>query len=246
MILGIGINCDDEGIDGHLDRLAPQLEQAVAAGFDSYELSAEACNIIRGGRIDQPELDQVKAILARYPLRYTVHPPCSLRLTEPSGLHRQVFLSCLEVSGQIGASVMVYHSAQIALLPTDRDVAPLPGAEALHQLWQVETAALLEMAPEAQKRGVIIAVENRDPHLWEVAALARHGKSANDLVTYHQGMRLDLLARQAAELDSASIGICLDPGRALLAAARLPGRRPPGGPLCPPRPFPRQLRPPRR
>ena len=60
-------------------------------------------------------------------------------------------------------------------------------------------------------------VENRDPHLWEFTALARHGKSASDLLTYHQGMRLDLLAQQVAAIGSPNVGICLDVGHAFLA-----------------------------
>jgi sugar phosphate isomerase/epimerase len=218
MIKGIGINCNDEAIDGRLDRLEAELDRAQAAGFDAYELSLAAVNVIRDGRIDEDELARLAGRMARRPPRYTVHGPMSLRLTDPTGFHEQVFLSCLEATRRIGAEVMVYHSAQLALRPADQDTGPLPDAEALTGSWRVETAALKRVARHAERLGVIVAVENRDPHLWEIVALVRHGKTAADLLTYHAGMRLDLLAEQVREVGSPNVGICLDVGHAFLAA----------------------------
>jgi sugar phosphate isomerase/epimerase len=219
MIKGIGINCNDEAIDGRLDRLDEELDRAAAAGFDAYELSLAAVNVIRNGRIDAAELARLAAVLARQPLRTTVHGPMALRLTEPTGRHEQIFLSCLAATQRIGAEALVYHSAQLALRPADQDDAgPLPDAGALAEAWRVETAALARVARHAERLGVIVAVENRDPHLWEIAALARHGKGPADLLTYHRGMRLDLIAEQVAAVGSPNVGICLDVGHAFLAA----------------------------
>jgi sugar phosphate isomerase/epimerase len=223
MFRGIGMNCNDEIIDGHLERLEQDLENVQQAGFDADEFSPVAFPIVHHGQIYQPELDRVKAVLARYPLHYTVHPPCELRLTEPTGLGRQVFRSYLELTAQIRAEVMVYHSAQIVLRAADEDTTDLPDAAGLRALWEIETSALSEMAAEAAQRGILIAVENRDPHLWELAALQRHGKSVQDLATYHQGMRLDLIRDQVKQIASPNVGICLDVGHAFLAAQFLPG-----------------------
>ncbi len=218
MIKGIGINCDDEAIDGHLDRLERELDRAREAGFDAYELSLPACNVIRCGRLDSDELNRLAAVLEREPLHYTVHGPMSLQLTDRTGFHEQVFLSCLEATHRIGAGVMVYHSAQLALRPADQDIARLPEAGALVESWRYETEALKRVARQAEKLGVTVAVENRDPHLWEIAALHRHGRNAAELLTYHQGMRLDLIAEQVRAVDSPNVGICLDVGHAFLAA----------------------------
>ena len=138
MLKGICINCFDEAIDGRLSMLDEQLDRAQHNGFDGYEFSTVAANIIRGGSVVQSEVDQLKDVLSGYKLHYTVHPPCELRLTDRSGMGRRVFLACLDVCSQIGADVMVYHSAQIALrsadqdtmtrLPTDDDVALRDGA----------------------------------------------------------------------------------------------------------------------
>jgi len=218
VIKGIGINYNEKNIDSRLDRLEQELAQVQAAGFDAYELSLPACNVIRHGQLIESELARLAALLTRYPLHYTVHAPMALRLTEPTGFHEQVFLSCLEATARIGAAVMVYHSAQLALWPADQDIGPLPDADVLAESWRVETAALRRMARHAERLGVTIAVENRDPHLWEIAALVRHGKSAADLLTYHQGMRLDLIAEQTRQIGSPNAGICLDVGHAFLAA----------------------------
>lgn len=218
MIRGIGINCDDDSIDGRLERLTEHLDRAQAAGFSAYEFSIEAANVVRGGRVIDDELARLKDVMLGRPLHYTVHPPCELHLTEPSGLHRQVFRSCLEVTAAIGADVMVYHSAQIALQPTEHETRPLPTPDALADMWRRETSELKLMAREAAQRGVTIAVENRDPHLWEVAALHRHGKAPQDLLTYHQGMRLDLIVQQAQDIAAPNVGVCLDVGHAFLAA----------------------------
>ena len=161
---------------------------------------------------------RVAAVLAMHHLNYSLHPPVDLRLTDASGLGRQVFISCLELCFRIGAQVMVYHSAQLALQPADQDIDQLPDEAGLASLWQHETEALSVMAAEASKRGVIIAVENRDPHLWEIAALHRHGKDAASLITYHQGMLLNLLVDQVRQIGSPNVGICLDTGHAFLAA----------------------------
>ncbi|MCX7669780.1 MAG: hypothetical protein N2439_06895, partial [Anaerolineae bacterium] len=71
MIKGIGINCDDEHINGRLDRLDEALARAHQAGFAAYELSLPACNVIRSGRVDEDELRRTAKVMARYPLRYT-------------------------------------------------------------------------------------------------------------------------------------------------------------------------------
>ena len=218
MIRGIGANCDDHDIDGHLDKLARDVAHAEAAGYDAYELSTGAVNAIRCGRLDADEAQRVATVLSAHHLSYTVHPPVDLRLTDASGLGNQIFVSCLELCACIGAQVMVYHSAQLALRPADQDTEQLPDEAGLASLWQRETDALHAMSFEAAKRGITIAVENRDPHLWEIAALRRHGKDAGALLTYHQGMRLDLLVDQVRQIGSPNVGICLDTGHAFLAA----------------------------
>jgi sugar phosphate isomerase/epimerase len=223
MFRGIGISCNDQEILGHLERLEQELSSVQQAGFDAYEFAPEAFPIVLHGEIYQPMLDRVKTTLARYPLHYTVHPPCELRLTESTGLGCRVFRSYLDIAAQIHAEVMVYHSAQIVLRSADEDTSDLPDADGLSAMWATETERLQELAREAEALGILIAVENRDPHLWEFAALKRHGKRPDEIATYHAGMRLDLIANQIKQVGSPKVGVCLDVGHAFLDAQYLPG-----------------------
>ncbi|HOG45640.1 MAG TPA: sugar phosphate isomerase/epimerase [Anaerolineae bacterium] len=222
MFQGIAINADDNAIDGDFNALARLLDRAAAVGFDGVEISAGCCNAVRGRRLVSSEVERARALLARYPLRYTLHGPDSLNLARDPEPAAEVLESCLQLAAGLGAEVLVYHSGQIALHDAWMGLAPLPDEQALADLWPRETEALQRMARRAEALGVLIAVENRDPHLWEVAALARYGRPATDLVRYHQGMRLDLLCAQMAQVASPSVGLCLDVGHAFLAAPYWP------------------------
>ena len=68
MLRGIGMNCNDEIIDGHLERLEKDLTNVQQAGFDAYEFSPVAFPIVHHGQIYQAELNRVKVVLARYPI----------------------------------------------------------------------------------------------------------------------------------------------------------------------------------
>ncbi len=218
MFRGIGIDVDEGAVDGDLEQLACLLDRYTAVGFDAAELAVSACNIIRGGRIAPAELERVRGLLARYPLRYTLHAPCELSLIRHPELAAEVLESCLQVAAAVGAEVVVYHSAQIALHEPALGLAPLPSAADLEAMWRQETEALRRFARRAGELGLVLAVENRDPHLWEVAALARCGLPAGELLTYHQGMSLRRLCEQMAAIASPHVGLCLDVGHAFLAA----------------------------
>jgi sugar phosphate isomerase/epimerase len=224
MLRGIGINCNAEDIDGRLERLDAEVGRALDAGYDGYELSITAANMIRSGRLIQTEVDRVRQVLEGRPLRYTIHLPDTLRLTDPTGLGHDVMRTCLEVAHQVRAEVVVYHSAQIALRSADQDAWPLPSERHLRDRRRHETDALRQAARQAENQGILIAVENRDPHQWELAALARHGRQASDLLDYHAGMSLDVLVEQLAEVNSPAVGLCLDVGHAYLAAPYWPDR----------------------
>jgi sugar phosphate isomerase/epimerase len=213
MFKGIGVDITTNEISV-MDRA---LARSAALGFAAAEFNTYIGTVIRSGRIVPAELARVRDVLARYPLRYTVHAPVDLRLTRHPELAAQVLESCLLMAAGLGVEVVVYHSAQIALHDAAEGLAPLPTAEELRASWQEETIALRHFARRAAELGLILAVENRDPHRWEVAALARHGRLADELATYHQGMRLDLICQQMAEIGSPNVGLCLDVGHAFLA-----------------------------
>ena len=219
----IGSNLDDGAIDGRLERLAAALEARAVVGFDGAEVSIGCLNAIRNGQVIPEEVSRGREVLARCALRITVHGPCGLNLTRDPEHAARILGACLEVSSGLGAEVYVYHSGQIALHDAFAGLKPPPGEAELRDMWRRETEALLPFAERARALGLVLVIENRDPHLWEIAALERWGHSGAALPRYHQGMRLDLLARQAAEIDSPAVGICLDVGHAFLAAQYWPG-----------------------
>ena len=187
MFKGIGIDVTTNRLDV-LDR---DLARCAALGFAAAEFNTYIGTVIRSGQVVPAELARVRQILAKYPLHYTLHAPVSLRLNRHPELAAQVLESCLRMAAGLGVEVVVYHSAQIALHDAAVGLATLPTAEELRASWQAETIALRHFARRAAELGLLLTVENRDPHRWEVAALARHGRPASELVTYHQGMRLD-------------------------------------------------------
>jgi sugar phosphate isomerase/epimerase len=79
-------------------------------------------------------------------------------------------------------------------------------------------AALHELMPLAAERGVVVGMENRDPHLWELAVLRREGRPAEELPIYHPGMLIPEVVRQVRAVDHPNLGMTLDLGHLYLAA----------------------------
>lgn len=221
MIHAIGINADHEYVDGNPSTLKALLERYKAAGFDSVEISAPGLNAIRGGAFVEDEAIRIRQLLREHGLGVTLHSPNALSLIRDHR-HTEVMESMLRLAEALGASRIVYHSAQIALKDPYRHLAPLPSDAGLQAMWERETEALIAVGRRAADMGLIISVENRDPHLWEISALGMHGRPPSDLVRYHQGMRLDLLAHQMQAINLPNVGICLDVGHAFLAAPYWP------------------------
>lgn len=221
MIRGIGINADHEYVDGQLSVLGELLRRYKSVGFDSVEISVPGLNAIRGSKFVEREAARVRQMLRKHGLGVTLHSPNALNLIR-NERHHQVMDSMLRLAEVLGASRIVYHSAQIAVKDPYRHLSPLPTDEELRAMWERETEALITVGRRAAEMGLILSVENRDPHLWEISALAMHGKPASELACYHQGMRLDLLTRQMEAVNLPNVGICLDVGHAFLAAPYWP------------------------
>jgi sugar phosphate isomerase/epimerase len=219
-VKGIGLNIDTRWINGDLDRLARTLDQVAALGYDSAELSLHSVDTIRFGQLDHHQVAAVRAITSGFPLQYTVHAPNGLNVAhhDDLDLQMQVFRACLEFCAEVEASVLVYHSGQMALERAAWGLAPVPTPEELDDYWATETTNLKELAEYAARFGVTIGIENRDPHLWEIATLARAGFPACALPLFHGGMRLDLLSSQVEQIGAPNVGLTLDVGHAYLAA----------------------------
>ncbi|MGH2600661.1 MAG: hypothetical protein ACRDJ9_14920, partial [Dehalococcoidia bacterium] len=97
------------GANGALADLAAALDRLEWAGVEVAELMPDRYWVILGGGINRERLALFQAVLADRPLRYTVHAPFALNLFDQRhpGLQDQLFRSCLEMSGAIGAEVLV-------------------------------------------------------------------------------------------------------------------------------------------
>ncbi len=227
-ITAISINTAEERLQGSVSRLQEELTFFHACGFDGVELAIHGLDVLVNAKLRQSQLDKIRAITSTFPLMYTVHPPNRLNFAfpqqwsgHPSDLARErdVFVACLDFCVAIGATVLVYHSGLIALREAKFGLAQLPDDDALEQAREQEVATLQELMPLAAERGVIVAMENRDPHPWEVAVLLQNEASPEQLPKYHAGMLLPELIRQIKEVNHPNLGITLDFGHLFLAAA---------------------------
>ena len=227
-ITGIFINADGDHLGGSLARLKADLAWFQKIGFDGVELSIQGLDVISGGHLQRGQVDRVRAITDRSDLVYTVHAPHPMNFAFPqlgtggepdSSMDWDVFVASLDFCAAIGARVMVYHSGLIALHHVAAGLAEeLPDDEELGLARKREVTALRELAPLAAERGVVIAMENRDPHPWEVAALRRCGVPPSQLIKYHAGMSIPDLLDQVEAVDHPSLVLAIDFGHLFLAA----------------------------
>ncbi len=64
----------------------------------------------------------------------------------------------------------------------------------------------------------MVGMENRDPHLWELAVLHRAGRPAEELSCYHPGLLVPEIVRQIAAVGHPNLGMTLDLGHLYIAA----------------------------
>ena len=224
-ITGIGI------ATGALSEPPARLEDVLtffhSCGFESVELGVHTLDVIVNGRLHQAQMEKIRKITEDFAFTYTVHPPNRLNLAfpqswpgHPSDLeHEQaVFIACLDFCKAIGAKLMVYHSGLIALQQAAFGLSSIPDDATLEQARAQEVAALRELMPLAAERGVIIAMENRDPHPWEAAALIQAGLPPDQLPKYHAGMIIPSLIQQIEAVNHPNLGLTLDFGHLFLAA----------------------------
>lgn len=226
-ITGIGIDEDMEYPRGSLSYLEENLSFFSSCGFDTVELTVHQLDVIINGKLQQRRVDNVRTITEKFDFDYTVHASFRLNLAFPQSwpghpaelTHEQdVFAASLDFCAAIGAKVMVYHSGLIALKQAAFGLSPLPDDEALEQAREQEVTALRELMPLAAERGIVVAMENRDPHPREVATLIRAGLPPDQLSKYHAGMMIPDLVRQVEAVNHPNFGLTLDFGHLFLAA----------------------------
>ncbi len=169
-------------------------------------------NVVINGRLFPEQVSRVQAVLAEYPLRFSVHAPnrTNLAFRTDIALEKAVLTACIEFCHEIGAKTLVYHSGLQALDAAHTGVHSLPDYDELQRGAAREVHALKAIAPIAGDMGVTIALENGDPHLWEYAVLKQQGKDPGQLADYHGRMRITNILMQLEAVDHPAVGLCLD------------------------------------
>lgn len=222
-IRDIGVDAPDQFIDGRCGRLVDALSHARSAGFTLAELSIPSLSVIINGDLVSQRVSAIREAIAPFDLRYSVHAPgrSNLAFGRDPELEYRVLEACVRFTGAIGARVLVYHSGLQALDAARAGADSLPSDEELARGAEREVAALRKLAPIAADAGVIIGMENGDPHLWEYALLKQAGRAPDRLADYHARMRTSALVAQAEAVNHPHIGITLDLGHLYLATAAL-------------------------
>lgn len=135
-----------------LAELPECLRRFEALGVDSAELLMGDYDVVVGARVRPAAVAELKRIVADSPLSITVHGPIASSFTDRRHLALQmdVCRAMLDVSGEIGATVLVHHAG----------AAPHGDAAERAALLAIELEALAEIAPHAQSVGVPLCVEN--------------------------------------------------------------------------------------
>jgi len=222
-ITHIGINGDGGRLGGSVTTLAEDLAWFQQCGFTAVELSSTGLDVILNGQVFHNQLDRVRAVTERFPLTYTLHPPNRLNLAHGSdlALDKANFAANLEVCAALGAKLMVYHSGLIALERVRLGLVDLPTPDELAQAAAQEVDALCELMPYAAELGVTVAMENRDPHSWEVGLLRQLGRNPSELATFHGGLLVPNIVGQVEAVNHPNLGICLDLAHLFLATNQL-------------------------
>ena len=222
-IRGLGIDIPDKQVDGRQRVLKETLARAQTVGFSVAELPIPGLNVIMNGELVPARVEAIREVVAPFDLRFSVHAPgrTNLAFGQDPDMERRVLEACVRFTHAAGGRVLVYHSGLQALDAARTGTARLPSEDELARGAEREVAALKELAPIAQDLGVIIGMENGDPHLWEYAVLMREGKPPDDLGHYHARMKTSEIVAQAEAVNHASVGITLDLGHLHLATRAL-------------------------
>ncbi|MBN1878403.1 MAG: sugar phosphate isomerase/epimerase [Anaerolineae bacterium] len=217
----IGIAVGDMRGIGLLQQLERGLAYASELGFQLVEIDISPFTLIINGELHRPRLENFLAVIRHFDLHYTIHGLMRLNLAyDPRhDLCRQIMRCQIEVARAMKASCIVYHSGLQALDDARHGVrrALLSDAELVAGAQQ-EIEALKSLAPLAADAGVLIGVENGDPHQWEYDLMARLGHPASDLLKHHARLRIEPVVEQLEVIAHPNIAMTLDVGHLFIAA----------------------------
>jgi sugar phosphate isomerase/epimerase len=202
-----------------------RLEQALAwvqeQGYRLVEVSIAPFALILDGAVRQAGLEDFRAVLGNFDLRYTIHGYNRLNLAydHRHELCKRIMAAQIEIAGAVGASRLVYHSGLQALDEARYGVRrTLLSDEERETGAQREAAALRILGDQAQDAGLMIGMENGDSHLWEHNLMAQFGLPRAALLKHHARLAITPIVRQLEAIDHPAVAMTLDIAHLHIAA----------------------------
>ncbi|MBZ4665420.1 sugar phosphate isomerase/epimerase [Mahella sp.] len=207
-IKAVGVSLMDNRAVREMDVLERKLAKISQLGFKAVEVPIEGMDVIVNGNIDYKRLKMYMELLARFDLKYTVHAPLDMNIfyREDFESEHRLLMASLEVSGIMGAPMMVYHPGRFVaetefLCPRDwTEYSPLQQ----ERLLEKEREVLREAGDKAKAWDMLIGIENMRPYL-----------------DYHGYCYAEIprrLVEQVKAIGHSNIGITLDVGHLYIAS----------------------------
>ena len=209
---GIGIDIDDQRVNGDLEALRRELDYFQACAFDVVELTSSGLFFVFNGELNRKRARAIERVLRAYPFHYSLHLPDCLNLgsLSESELEKKIFCACMDFAELVGAEILVYHTGQ--------DYLDAASGDEIKLAKDLETASLAEMAGRAKAAAIILTIENQNPRPGEAQFLANRGIPRERLKVVHPGLFPDEIGRQIEEINCPNLGMTLDIGHLFLAA----------------------------
>lgn len=148
-LVGVGLSTSDSAPT--LSALGPCLDRYETLDLDSVEIHLPSMEVVLDARINAPRLAELRRLTSDRPFAVTLHGAVSSDLGEPRHhqLQKDVCRACLEVCGEIGATVLVHHST----------IMPYSTLAERQDWLKRERDALVQLGQTARSLGVVLAVE---------------------------------------------------------------------------------------
>jgi sugar phosphate isomerase/epimerase len=206
---------------GKFERLEQALGWVQELGYRLVEVSIGPFALILDGELRRAGLDDFRAVLANFDLRYTVHGYNRLNLAyDPRHeLCKRIMQCQIEIAGAVGAKCLVYHSGLQALDQVRHGVRrTVLSDEELIEGAKQEVSALKKLADAAADAGVMIGMENGDSHQWEHQVMAQFGLPREALLKHHARLAIGPIVQQLEAIDHPAVGMTLDIAHLHIAA----------------------------
>ena len=221
----------DVGISLKMPRSAftlRNLERALGTlrthGYPLVEIDPAPFAVIIDSELRPRHLANVVAVLKGSGLRFSVHGLGRLNLAyDPRhDLCRRIMSAQIRLCAEVAATRLVYHSGLQALdeVRSGARSTLLTGRE-LEEGARREVAAFRDLAREAADAGVVVCMENLDPHLWEHDLIRGFGLPRSEIDLHLARLRVGPIVRQLEAIDHPNVGMTLDVAHLYLAARDL-------------------------